>query len=314
MALHDRPSFGNVIAPFTENEEIDEAALRRHLRYMADAGTGVFVGGPNAAEAHHLNRAERTRLWQISIDELKGQAPIYAIPLGPASTTELIDMFKEAEDLGFDGAQLYPPGEGGRASSGGGIFEAEAERFFRDVLETVRFPIFLCDYHGGEVIDSPRGQVSPGLLRRLVDEYPQIEGVTVTAEDDKTLREILDAIDGKKPVRATGGHDWFHKLELGVYGFHSAEQIVAPRLCSLIPELFHRGEMERARALSAKLQALRDIIWAYHFPRSIKPILNHLGFSVGTVRRPFLPLSAEAQREMLEKIDALDLGAIESLP
>src|SRR6185295_12189123 len=85
----DRPSLGNAVVPMDEfGEAINDKGFRRMLRYMSDGGTTVFVGGPHATEFVNMDKDERVRLWELAVDELGGQAPINAIPFGPASTTE----------------------------------------------------------------------------------------------------------------------------------------------------------------------------------------------------------------------------------
>ena len=314
--VQHRPSLGNMIAPMDKTgERFNEAAYRRHIRFMSDGGTGVFVGGPHATEFVNMDREERRKLWEIAVDENRGKAPIYAIVFGPGSTTEMIKMFKLAKAMGFDGAQLYPAAQDGHGNDG--IFLHEAERYFRDVLEAMPgFPLFLCGYHGGEVIDGPNKQVTPAMLRKLVDDYPHIAGVTVGLVSDTGIKAFLAAIDGKRPVRLAGALDWYQKMELGIYGFHSIQQSIAPKLCSTMVESFLAGDKKNAKALSERIKALNEVIHTpqYYYPRSIKHALNHLGFSVGGIRRPYMGLSEAMQREIALRIDALHLGDIEDLP
>ncbi len=311
----DRPSLGNAITPMDERgEAINEAAFRRMLRYMADGGTTVFVGGPHATEFVNLDRAERRRLWELAIDELSGKSPVNAIPFGPASTTELISLFKLARDMGFDGAQLYPGAQGGHGNDG--LFIAEAERYFRDVLEAVEMPLFLCGYHGAEIIDSPTKAVPLDMLVRLVKDYPHIVGVTMFSDDDDVLRDFLDKMEGRRPVRLAGAYDWYAKMELGIYGFHSIQQSIAPRMCSRMMAAFHSGDRQTAQALSVRIRRLNEIIHApqRYYPRSLKPALRHLGFDVGMIRRPYMPLDEAEQARMRAELDELDLGQTEDLP
>lgn len=311
----NRPSLGNAITPMDERgEKINEQVYRQILRYMADGGTTVFVGGPHATEFVNLDRGERRRLWEIGIDELKGKSPVNAIPYGPASTAELVSMFRLAKEMGFDGAQLYPGAQDGRGNDG--LFMAEAERYFRDVLEAVEMPMYLCGYHGGEIIDSPDKRIPHDMLLRLVDDYPHIVGVTIMSDEDDVLRSFIDRMDGRRPVRLAGALDWFAKMELGIYGFHSIQQSIAPRHCSRMMESFHEGDRATARMLSARIRRLNEIIHApgSYYPRSLKPALRHLGFDVGIIRRPYMPLPESEQARIRAELDELGLGSTEALP
>ncbi|MBY0399528.1 dihydrodipicolinate synthase family protein, partial [Myxococcota bacterium] len=212
------------------------------------------------------------------------------------------------------GAQLYPGAQDGRGNDG--LFAAEAERYFRDVLEAVEMPMYLCGYHGGEIIDSPNKRIPHDMLLRLVDDYPHIAGVTIMSDDDDVLRRFIDGIGGRRPVRLAGALDWYAKMELGIYGFHSIQQSIAPKLCSQMMEIFHAGDRATSRALSARIRRLNEIIHApgSYYPRSLKPALRHLGFDVGIIRRPYLPLPESEQARIRIELDDLVLASTEALP
>jgi dihydrodipicolinate synthase/N-acetylneuraminate lyase len=217
--------------------------------------------------------------------------------------------------MGFDGAQLYPGAQEGRG--GDGLFVREAEGYYRDVLEAVDIPMYLCGYHGGEIIDGPNQQVPLELLVQLVDDYPHIVGVTIAAHpDDNVITDFVAALDGKRPVRLSGAYDWYHQMELGVYGFHSIQQSIAPKLCSTMMHEFLHGDKARAKELAGVIRQLNEIVHTpqYYYPRSLKPVLNHLGFDMGIIRRPYLPPPTEQQEEMGRRIDELHLEQYESLP
>src|SRR5260221_14771334 len=100
----------------------------------------------------------------------------------------------------------------------------------------------------------------------------------------------MDAIGKSVPVRMAGAYDWFGRMQMGVYGFHSIQQSIAPSLCCAMMEAFHTGEQDRAKELGLVLRQLNEIVHTpqYYYPRSLKPILTHLGFDMGIIRRPYL--------------------------
>ncbi|HXI21244.1 MAG TPA: dihydrodipicolinate synthase family protein, partial [Gemmatimonadales bacterium] len=67
------------LLPFTADLAIDEAAYRRHLRWLADAPgvTGIVANG-HAAEVASLDREERKRTLAIALDEVAGKVPVVA--------------------------------------------------------------------------------------------------------------------------------------------------------------------------------------------------------------------------------------------
>lgn len=317
LAKIDRPNNGNATVPMdNRGEKIKNAGFRSMLRYMSEGGTNVFVGGPHATEFVNMDRKERTHLWEVAVDELKGKGMICAIPFGPASTTEMIGFFKQAKAMGFDGAQLYPGAQEGHG--GDGLYIREAERYYRDVLEAVPgFPMFVCGYHGGEIIDSPTKAVPWEMLIKLLDDYPHIAGFTgPKVKDYDEMKQFVKAVDNRRPVRTTGHHDWFGKCELGLYGFHTIQPSMAPRLCSSMLEAYHSGDKKKAKQLSDVIHQLGEIIHdrRYNYPRTIKPISNFLGLDMGSIRRPYLPPPPEQQAEMAKRVAALHLEQYEKLP
>jgi dihydrodipicolinate synthase/N-acetylneuraminate lyase len=81
-------------------------------------------------------------------------------------------------------------------------------------------------------------------------------------------------------------------------------------------ESYLSGDKDTAERLSAVIRGLNQIVHtpAYAYPRSLKPVLNHLGFPMGSIRRPYLPPPAEQQEEMCRRVDELHLEQYEDLP
>ena len=61
------------LTPFDNQERFDEAGFRGHLRRIAAAGIGVYVGGAGSGEAYALEQHEARRVLEIAVEELRGQ-------------------------------------------------------------------------------------------------------------------------------------------------------------------------------------------------------------------------------------------------
>src|SRR5579859_6626359 len=70
-AGRDQATFVISITPFDEEERLDEAALHRHFRRLADSGIGVYVGGGGSGEGFTLNPEEARKVLHIAAEELK---------------------------------------------------------------------------------------------------------------------------------------------------------------------------------------------------------------------------------------------------
>ena len=99
--------FPIVHTPFTDNDVIDEASLRRQLDWAfkigaAGCGTGMV------SEILRLTTRERTRLAHLIPEIVAGRGPVFA-SVGAESTAQAIIYAREAESAGNDALMAIPP-------------------------------------------------------------------------------------------------------------------------------------------------------------------------------------------------------------
>ncbi|MGB3374849.1 MAG: dihydrodipicolinate synthase family protein [Microbacterium sp.] len=94
------------ITPFDDNLVIDEAAMRRVVRYLDDGGTDTLVVGGGTGEFYALTPAERRQIVEIAADEVQ-RAPL-VVSVGLDAATAAADA-KNAERLGAAGVMIHQP-------------------------------------------------------------------------------------------------------------------------------------------------------------------------------------------------------------
>lgn len=105
--------FVAVVTPFRPGDfAVDEAGLRRHLRYFlqrnfVEAGGAILIN-PEAGELFYLTREEKRRNVEIAIEECKGKVPVVAGVIAP-TTQESVAVARDAKRAGADGIFLMPP-------------------------------------------------------------------------------------------------------------------------------------------------------------------------------------------------------------
>jgi 4-hydroxy-tetrahydrodipicolinate synthase len=114
-------------------ERLDEPAFRAHLRRLAAAGVGVFVGGAGSGEAYTLSPDEMQRVLAIAVDELKGKVPVRGMGVEPRTAAEMIRFAELCAAAGVDAMQVYSLDIGhlGKPSND------EIERYLDDVLSVI---------------------------------------------------------------------------------------------------------------------------------------------------------------------------------
>jgi 4-hydroxy-tetrahydrodipicolinate synthase len=96
----------------TDGLPVDLQAIRRHVRFLVDAGirtgSGVLLATGAAGDFSTVTREERLLIAETVIDAADGDVPV-ALGAQTTSTHELIDLACAAEQLGADFIQVSPP-------------------------------------------------------------------------------------------------------------------------------------------------------------------------------------------------------------
>src|SRR5688572_14490855 len=90
------------LTPFDEKMQLDEAALRKHVRRLGAAGVSVYLGAAGASEGYTLTREERDRVLAIGVEELKGKVSVRAAGVEPRDSAEMVEFLQSAEKLKVD--------------------------------------------------------------------------------------------------------------------------------------------------------------------------------------------------------------------
>lgn len=289
------------ITPFTEDGALDEAALRGHLRRMAAAGIGVYLGGGGSGEGYVLSDDETRRLLRIGVEELKGKAPVRAMGVEPRSSGQMIDYFDMVGGTGVEAAQIYSldQGHGHRPT------QAEIHRYFDDVLRATSLPAVLSTHQ------SVGYQVPVPMLVELADRYEDLIGINVSHQDLGYLTAIVDALGTRLEIHVGGPHLALTALSLGATGYLSSEGNLAPRLCVGVIRAYREDRARQMGDLYGSLLRLSATLYAAGGIRATKAVLNALGLPGGYPRLPQLPVPESMVPPLLEAIEQLGIGAIE---
>lgn len=95
------------VTHFTDDLQLDEAAYRKHLAWLAEYPVaGLFAAG-GTGEGFSLTLEETDRVVRAAVDEVAGAVPVLAPATG--STANAVAQAKAAEAAGADGLLLMPP-------------------------------------------------------------------------------------------------------------------------------------------------------------------------------------------------------------
>ncbi len=295
MALRLEGIIPPLATPFTESQELDEAALRREVRFMLDAGVhGLTIGG-STGEGHTLSIEESCRLAAVTLEETRGRVPVVSGIIRD-STREVIRYGRALKEVGVDALQITPvhylfnPGEEGMLA------------YYREIGEAVQLPIVVYNV-------VPWATIYPPTLLRLA-EQEWVVGVKQSGGDIHKLADLLRANKSPK-LRILTAIDalLYPSFLLGAHGAVAAILTVLPRLCVQLWDACKRRDLDSALALHERILPVWRAVEAPDMPSRIKAALEMQGRPVGPARSPLQPISAAVREEI--RMTLVGAGVIE---
>lgn len=289
------------ITPFDASGALDEAALRRHLRRLREAGVGVYLAGSSPGEGYALSHAEVERSLRIGVEELAGRVPVRAMGVEPRRAAEMLEFAKRAAGTGIDAIQIYSldMGHGGKPTPD------TLERYFRNCLEAIALPCVVSSHHFV-------GYTLPvEFMDALVRDYPQLIGFNVTSPEIPYLSRVCQALAGRVEIHVGGPMHALTVLAMGGNGFLSTEANTAPRLCQSLIEDHAAGRFAAAQQAYARI--LQLMAGTAEVPgmsvRYVKACLAALGFSGTNTRDPHLAITAEETARVAKLLASLGIDS-----
>jgi dihydrodipicolinate synthase/N-acetylneuraminate lyase len=273
-----------LVTPFHDDYRLSEDALRKEVRWAIDNGAQGVVAAPSIGEFLHLNETERTRVFEIVIEEARRHPNVCAVAMTSGATTlETLHYAKIAARMGYDAQQVIPPYYW-RCG------EAEVERHYRMVAEAGDLPVVV--YHNPAL---SKFNISPKFAGRLA----AIDGVVAFKEvltDLQHLEALYDEVAGAAAIYNT-----FRALLAGLMlgaGGGFINIFAVPASVALL-KTYRAGDYVRAEEIQRRLNRC--------FPRGGEETLGHLGttkvtatvstgIEMGPARPPYMAPADAAER------------------
>ena len=96
-----RGQWTTLMTPFTPEDEVDEAGLRKNIRHIKSLGTRGGGCTWGMGEFWSLTHREKLRIYEVVKDEAGDQWPV-AAHVSHTSLKEMLDLAFHAENIGFD--------------------------------------------------------------------------------------------------------------------------------------------------------------------------------------------------------------------
>jgi 4-hydroxy-2-oxoglutarate aldolase len=278
--------------PFGTDGSVDHLKLRANIeRYNRTRVSGYVVNG-STGESVLLRWDEIYGVWEIA-RRAAASGRILIAGSGAESTSEAIEHTNRAAALGYDFALVRTPSFYKPVLS----VELEAEHYLR-VADAAKIPVLVYS------VPAFTGYTVEASLLARVASHPNIVGIKDSSGNVPRVAEFRAVVPPDFSILCGSPATLVGSLANGANGGVLALACALPDLCCEIYEAFRAGDAARADAVQEKLTTAAALIGTKYGIPGLKYALDQLGYFGGLPRRPLLPVSDAARKE----IDALLLS------
>jgi 4-hydroxy-tetrahydrodipicolinate synthase len=294
MDLNHRGVYTALITPFTADGKVDYTAFEALLEFLIDKGVhGLFPLG-TTGEGILMSVEERKQVAQFVVRAANNRVPVI-VHVGHVRTEETIELARHAASVGASAVAAVTPY----------YFHLGPSELFQHYVALSQavpedFPIFT--YH---IPSNARNAVTPELIKRLLDETPNIRGLKYSSDQLTELQDILLAAGDDLTVMLGPDHLVLPGLTLGIQGSVSGCSNVFPEPYVRLFHAYWAGQLQEAQRQQKIIAELVRIFRAGARLSLFKEALAFRGLTGGHVRAPLGPLSADEQRVLFEQLESL---------
>ena len=293
------------VLPMTAGGTIDEAGLRRYIRWISELGPVALAINADTGEGPHLSHREKVRVLEVVREET--DLPLVAGVAGPF-TSQAVEQARDYRAAGASALLVFPI-----PAYLSSPLDPRIPLEYHRAIADAGLPLILFQ------LQPALGGVSfePETLRRLIE----LDGVVAMKEasfDARRYVETFRMVERTPKFRAgeftflTGNDNFI--LESFMLGCTGAligfGAIMVSEQVAMI-DAWRDGRIDEARDLGRRVQALADAIFAApvaNYRARLKEALAQLGVLGDTsVRPPLLPLDEDERQRVRGSLSEVGL-------
>ncbi|HSH46132.1 MAG TPA: 4-hydroxy-tetrahydrodipicolinate synthase [Longimicrobiales bacterium] len=275
-----------LITPFA-NDGVNEASLRELVRFHLHEGTDALIACGSTGEAATMSPEEQRQVVETVVNETDARIPVVA-GCGGSDTAVVARLARAAREAGADALLLSAPPYNKPPQRG-------LVAHFRAVLDAGDLPAILYNVPGRTAVG-----IAPATMAELAEDE-RVVGVKEACGDISLIADAV-ALAGDRLTFWSGNDDQVLPiLSLGGQGVISVLGNIAPAETHRMAQAYLEGDTATATALQLRYLPLIRALFAVANPIPVKTLVGWLGFDVGPVRLPLVPLTSE-ERESLIRV------------
>jgi len=289
--------FVPVVTPFTRDNEIDESSFRKILELLISEGVHGIIVSASTGEWFTLDDAERIRVFEVALDQVKGRIPLLGCTTSIA-THKAVSLTKTAKELGLNGTLVLPPPYA--------LPNQKELIAYYEAVANVGLPIM--------VYNNP-GRTQININAKVAERLASFETVVAFKDSTKDLYQMEETIRtvGDRIAMFCGLEPYaLPLLQRGAVGIVAMSPNILGRKGVDLYTHAASGNWKKA----VEVERIIDLLYSYFYNAGycayvvIKECMNLLGRPAGWPRPPLLPMD-DADRNKLRKL-LQELGVLKS--
>jgi 4-hydroxy-tetrahydrodipicolinate synthase len=280
-----------LVTPFDESG-VDEAALRALVRFQLSEGTSALIVCGSTGEAATMVPEEQEAAIRAVVQEAAGEVPVVA-GCGGSDTAAVARLARATRLVGADAVLLSAPPYNKPPQRG-------LIAHFRAVLDAGDLPAILYNVPGRTGVG-----IAPETVAELAAD-DRVIGVKEACGDLSQVADLAALVHGRLAIWSGNDDQILPILALGGQGVISVLANVAPAATSRMVAAYLDGDTHTATDLQLRYLPLIRALFAVANPIPVKTLVGWLGFEVGPLRLPLVPLTAGERERLISA--ALEVG------
>ncbi len=284
-----------LITPMLKNGEVDFISLEKLIDWHIDEGTNGIVSVGTTGESATVNVNEHIRIIEYTVKHVNKRIPVIA-GTGANSTSEAIDLTKEAFDLGADFSLIVTPYYNKPTQKG--LIE-----HYLKLADSAAIPQILYNVPSRTACD-----LLPSTTKILSD-HENIVGIKEAVNEKERIKELIDIGKSKKNFKIFSGDDptFFDFLKMGGDGVISVAANVIPRSISSICRHVSENNISQAKKLNEDNDNLYELLFVESNPIPVKWIAYKMGLVENSIRLPLTILDEQYQENIISEMLKLEM-------
>ncbi|MCL1964848.1 MAG: 4-hydroxy-tetrahydrodipicolinate synthase [Firmicutes bacterium] len=282
-----------MVTPFTKENTLDNAALRKQAAFQLENGTDALIVCATTGEGSTMTSREKTEAIRMVVEVANGRVPVIA-GVGGNDTAKVIEACRNAKEIGADGVLAVTPYYNKTTQPG-------LVAHFTAIADASELPVILYNVPSRTALHM-KAETSAKLAG-----HENIVGIKEASGDIAHIAELTRLCGDTLPVYSGNDENTLPILALGGVGVISVVANVAPKMVKRLCNRFFEGELKVAREIQLQMLPLVTALFAETSPSPVKTAMAMQGHEVGAVRLPLVPMLPENEMALKECMARLAL-------